>query len=828
MGEVWLAEDTRLNRQVALKTVRAAADRDLASKSQLMREARAAAALNHPHIATVYDVLEQDDNVVIVFEFVEGETLHARIARGPVPVPEGIAIAAQIAKALAAAHAHGIVHRDLKPANVIISPAGHLKVLDFGLARMLAIGSTLTAAGPHTASESRFVGTPVYAAPEQMVSSSVDERADLYALGVVLFEMLSGRRPFQGRDPVQLATSKLGSDAPALSSTGQIVPQELDSLVAALLHRDRDRRPATASNVLERLQVLSGTATAAGLPARSRSPVVIAAAIVAVMLAGYAAWQMQGGMVDSKTTVAPVIAVLPLTNMSGDASRDFIAAGIAESLISSLAALPSVTVLSRASVAEARVRTADAVALTKDLGASYLIEGAVQESGGRVKVSLSLVRPDRSVSWSDQVEGDLTAIFELQARLASAAASALSVRMSSVDQRRMEAAPTSSLEALAAYWRGRAFLERPSLPGNLDAAIGAFSDAARIDPRFALAHVGLGEAQMRKYSSTDDPIWAERAAASAREALRLEPETAEVRYINGWILQATGRRTEAIAEFNRALAIRPNYFEARRFLGDALARNGDVDAAIREFKSAIALRPTSYSGYAVMGTSLLSVTRYQQAADALEQAVALKPDYASGFQSLGTAYQQLDDYPRALENYRKAIALDPSGAAGAHTNIGVILHFQGDFEGAIRAYRQSLALRPVSGITNRNIGDALIRLGRNAEAKEAYLTAMRQFEQTLKVNPADYRTLSSLAVVAQKAGLREVADARLEEARRLMPDNAELAYRAAVIRALQGNSTAAIAQLERALGLGYSKAVARRDDDLASVRSSARFKLLTE
>src|SRR5688500_16711162 len=267
MGAVWLAEDTRLHRQVALKMVRPADAGGAEARERLMREARAAASLNHPHIATVHDVLDHEDQVVIVLEYVEGETLHSRIKRGPLPPTEAVDIAIQMARALSAAHSHGIVHRDLKPANVIISAAGHAKVLDFGLARLLDIGSTQTAhARVETAGVVGFVGTPGYAAPEQMVSSGVDERADLYALGVVLFEMISGHRPFPGNDPLQLATSKLSQAAPPLSSTGKLFPPVLERIVAQLLQRDPADRPASAAEVVSQLRDVYGAPSSSELP----------------------------------------------------------------------------------------------------------------------------------------------------------------------------------------------------------------------------------------------------------------------------------------------------------------------------------------------------------------------------------------------------------------------------------------------------------------------------------------------------------------------------------------------------------------------------------
>src|SRR5688572_3356253 len=522
MGAVWLAEDPRLHRQVALKMVRPADSTDESSRARLMREARAAAALNHPHIATVHDVLEERGEVVIVFEYVEGETLNARIARGPLPPPEAVNVATQIAKALAAAHAQGVVHRDLKPANVIIGAGGHVKVLDFGIARVLAVGTTETSGPLAHSSSGGFIGTPSYAAPEQMVSSAVDERADLYALGVVLFEMISGRRPFPGNDPVQLATSKLSEDAPPLSSTGHLVPPALDRLVARLLARDPDERPMSAADVVTQLADIYGKQRAPGL----WTSVAAVAAIAA--LAGFGAWEI-GRFVRPPIdpSAPPVIAVMPLANVSGDPAKDYVAAGIAESLISSLASLPSVTVLSRASVTEARSRAKDEAAPAKDLGATYVVNGSVQESNGRLEITLNLVNPDPTVAWGDSLEDAFDRIFDLQSRLANALTTALVVRVSASERERMNTQPTDNPDALSAYWQGKVLLERSDVKGNTEAAISAFRRAIGIDSRFALAHAALSQSYRRKYNETREPTWAGQAIDSANTVLRLDPNRAD-------------------------------------------------------------------------------------------------------------------------------------------------------------------------------------------------------------------------------------------------------------------------------------------------------------
>lgn len=828
MGEVWLAEDTRLHRQAALKMLRPAQDSDASSRAQLMREARAAAALNHPHIATVYDVLEEQGDVVIVFEFVEGETLHARIARGPIPAPEAVEIGIQIAKALAAAHAQGIVHRDLKPANVIIGAGGHVKVLDFGIARMLSIGTTQATGGsaPQTASGFGFIGTPSYAAPEQMVSSAVDERADIYALGVVLFEMISGQRPFRGSDPVQLASSKLGTDAPALSSTGQLVPPALDRIVASLLERDRERRPASASNVLSALRAIYGSKTGTLQPAYSRSLVAIAATLLIVTLGGFGLWTVRNfkPTVTRAIAASPVIAVLPLANMSGDASRDFVAAGIAESLISSLATVPSVTVLSRASVAEARARNKDSAALTKDLGATYLVEGSVQESGGALRVSLNLVKSDRSVAWGDNLEGTFEKIFELQSRLASALTSALVVRVSASERDRTNAQPTTSPEALAAYWQGRTLFEQRDIRANLASAIVAYSRATTLDPSFALAHAALGEAFWNRYVETKDVVWAQKAIDAGFTALRLDANAAEVRYTLAVSLAGTGKLDEAVSEFRHALAIQPNYDDARRELGRVLVDLGRVDEAVAEFDKAIAARPQYWGHYSVKGRALYAAGRYTEAVEALKHAAEVQPDNSIPWQQLGTVYQQMGNKEEAILNYQKALTIRPN--PDAYSNIGTLHYQRGEYADAVRAYRQAIELRPNSAPTHRNLGDALARLGDKTHALDAYRQAVTLIEANLRVNPTDALTLASAAIYLEKAGREHEAQAKMAQALTAAPNNNQVLYRAAMLHALTGRKQEALASLKRAIENGYSRAAAAQDDEFASIQRTPEFSTL--
>lgn len=825
MGAVWLAEDTRLHRQVALKMVRPADAGGAAARERLMREARAAASLNHPHIATVHDVLDHDDQVVIVLEYVDGETLHSRIKRGPLPPTEAVDIAIQIAKALSAAHSHGIVHRDLKPANVIIGEGGHAKVLDFGLARLLDLGSTQTAAARvETAGVIGFVGTPGYAAPEQMVSSGVDERADLYALGVVLFEMVGGRRPFPGHDALQLATSKLSQEAPPLSSTGKLFPPALERLVAQLLQRDPADRPASAADVVSQLRDVYGAPSSTELAGVRRPRFWTSAAAVAfiAVLAGFGAWELgRFARPAIDPSAPPVIAVVPLSNDSGDPAKDYLAAGIAESLISGLASLPSVTVLSRAAVAEARSRAKDEATMAKDLGATYVVNGSVQESNGTLKISLHLVKPDRTVAWGESVEGTFDRIFDLQSRLAAALGRALSVQVSAAERTRLTQQPTANPEALAAYYRGRALLERRDIGGNLDAALAAFDEAIRLDDNFAVAEAARGEALWSKYLDIRDPTVAQAAIEAGTRALRKDPDNVQVRFLLALTLAGTGRNVEAMDELQRVLAAQPNHDDARVETARILAGQGRIDEAIGEFKQAIAVRPQYWGHYNALGRSLLQAARYAEAEEAFKKVIELQPDSYIGHAQLGATLHTLGRYDDALARYERAFELNRNPLI--LTNIGAIHHVRGDYAKAVAAYRQVLTLRKQDHITERNLGDALRRLGDETEARAAYGRAADLLRKALAVNPRDPELQSTLAVVLAKLGQRSAAIAAADEAAAAGPKDPRVLLRQAQVYTLLGSLEAALTALDRAVDNGMNVSRIKDEEDFEPLRKLPRY-----
>ena len=803
MGAVYLAQDTRLHRQVALKLFTGGNARGELARYELLNEARAAAALNHPHIASVHDVLDVDGQVAIVFEYVQGETLADRLERGRLDTKETIDLTLQLVEALSAAHQRGIVHRDLKPANIAIAADGNVKVLDFGVARVMPGG--VDNPGSAQTTIACFVGTVGYAAPEQCLGQSVDARADIFSLGVLMFEMLTRRRPFNGIDASVVLRSMLNEAPPRITSLAPGVPQELEELVTRMLAPDPARRPDTVRRVGMVLRGLLPTQRGDEIrPAPSRRSWTIAALLAAAVVTGALVSPLlveRGTPFETPVSArSPVVAVMPLTNASGDPAKDYVATGVAENLVTQLAGVPSITVLSRAAVNDAQSRNKDVASLALELDATYLVDGSVQLSGERLRIDLRLVDPNGSVAWADNVEGDFDDVFDLQRQLTAAVAQALSVRLSAADRASFAQQLTANPEALAAYWRGRALLDRRDIKGNTTAALAAFDEAVSLDASFADAHAGRGEALWSLYAESRDSGQARAASEAATAALRLNPNRPEVRYTLAVILAGTGQPDAAIEELQRALALRPLFEDARIQLGLVLSRQGRIDEAIGEFRRVTDARPNYARPFATMGVALFEAGRYAEAARSFERVTELQPENVIAYQQVGASYHELGDLKQAMLFYERAIAVSPY--APAYSNIGTIYYRNREYEKAADSYQKAISLRPNFRETHRNLGDAYSKLGREVDARRAYLEAVRRAEADLTVNPRDPRALAALAVYLQKLQKTSEATHRLEQAMSIAQGDIQVLRRAAQVHALAKRPEAALHALDGALANG--------------------------
>jgi serine/threonine-protein kinase len=843
MGSVYLAHDLVLDRAVAIKFIASERAADDAARRRLIHEARAAAALEHPNICSVHDVIvDADGRACIVMQYVEGETLAQVLRRGPLDVRLALALTTDLASALAAAHARGIIHRDLKPQNIMVTPERRAKLLDFGIARQVELAGTGDeATATSLTGPGAIVGTPAYMSPEQAQQLPLDGRTDLFTLGAVLFECLTGRRAFEGDTPLRVASQVLEHDPPPVSSLRQELSAQHDELCRRLLAKHPDDRFKSAEELLGALRVLTpetGRHPHAGdvRPAPGRSALALAgvrpfrpgrvvAAVAVVMVVAAAAIARDAGLwvwrpaAISSTPV--LIGVLPFINDSADARHDATVAGLTRALATRLRSVAPLRVLSADEIREAirELRTTgdarpDAAVVARSLNAGFVIDGALVRSGSTFEVTADLVRPDGvrlSVGRYAAEGGPL----DLQRRLAEGLILALR-EAAVVTEADEPSPPTENADAFAEYSQGRVFLERPDVPGNLDHAIRLFQGAIAKDREFALAHAGLAEAYWAQFGETKNPEWTARAMAANLEALKIDPTLAEVRMSLAVMYHAQGRRDEAVEELKAVMALQPQNDHVHRLLADIHSDLGEWDAAIAEAKQAATLRGSYWRNHSQLGVTYLRAGRFDDAAEAFRRVTRLQPDSVRGYQALGTALHMGGRLEAALVEYEKAIQLGASG--GTYANVGTLYFWRGNAQKAADAYEKAVALQPNNPTLHANLGDAYARLGQSARATQSYERALDRVQKLLTVNPNDAGHLAALALYQAKLGQRDAAAEHIQKAVAISPKDWQVLYHAAIVGALAGDRASACGVLARALEHGASEEEVRNAIELRALK----------
>ncbi|MFQ5740780.1 MAG: tetratricopeptide repeat protein [Acidobacteriota bacterium] len=834
MSVVYRAVDVVLHRPVAVKFLLDERADSADARARFLREARTASALNHPNICTIHELGEFQGRAYIVMELLEGETLEERLGRGPLSPEEALETALQLGRGLQFAHSKGILHRDIKPANIVLTVEGQVKILDFGIAKLLA--GTEDQAPTELTQGQGVIGTVAYMSPEQALGKPLDCRSDLFSLGVVLYEMLSGHHPFRRETLAATLTAILNYSPEELGRESG--DDRLRAGVTRLLEKDPDRRYITAAEWIDDLE-LSGSPSRPRHRGRRSLPrlgywlsgtaTLLALALLLAVFPGGGFWGWRSGpartpgAAQQASTPRPIVAVLPLQGLDGESSTRQIGLGLAHTLVTSLSAIDSLTMIPASATLGYEGVGEEASRAAGELGATYVVTGVIQSLQDRLHVTINLVRGN-SVVWGGEVEGTRADLFALQHQLAEELAGALKVALTERERQRLDTPPTRNREAFADYTQGRAFLERPDVEGNVTRAIGLFEAAVAKDPAFSLAHAGLGEARWAMYEKTGEASWIERAREAIQEALRIDADQAGVRYSLALIQRGTGRRREAIQELRGAIALQPNRDDFHRLLGRLLAEESQMEEAVSELQQAIRYRPSFWGNYRALGFTYFRRGRFEEAIEAFQRVTELQPDLAWGFQYLGLTYHSLGDLDRAVENYQKAIQVGPS--PGSYSNLGTIFYRRGDYEAAARNYEQARKMRPRHAVTRRNLGDTYRKLGREAEARSAYLDAIELLRDQLRVNPADARALSLVALLEAKLGRREEAERHSTQAAEVAPRDGQVLYRKAVVHALATQKKSALGWLKKALEQGYSVQEAIEDEDLTSIRDSAAYRQL--
>jgi TolB-like protein len=623
MGEVFRARDTKLGRTVALKMLPDAVASDPERRERFLREARAAAVLSHPNIATLFEIGEDAGRLYLVFEFIPGETLRATLAGGPLKTRRAIEFGVQLADALADAHAAGIVHRDIKPDNIIITPKDKAKILDFGLASWTVGGALRVEAATSTRLSTEpgiAMGTIAYMSPEQTLGERVDARTDIFSLGLVILEMLTGRNPFVGTTAGATSINIVQAAAPAPSTVNRDVPPELDPILAKALSKDLASRYQSAASLAAELRSVATvldirtgeTEPAPRLPAPARKsrwkPLAALLALVALGAAGWTWGRDPARMVWRRYVAAPpepVIAVMPLEEVGDE--RQYFAGGLTDDLITRLGQTRGLKVLGRSSTRQFRGQ--DPTVVARQLGAAAVLTGTVYRSGDELKVNVALLDATDGIQiWSDQFLRPLTNVFAVQAEIADEVARALRVTLTPGSSRARTASRRVDPRAYDLYVQGREAAARR----RVDEAIALFERAIAADGSLAEAHAGLAEALYLLVINTGDPNYAtarDRIATAAREAATIDPDLPQAQLALGL---ASRSFEEVLTHLRRAVEADPSYAEALHQIGDQLLPY-DPAGAIQFYRRCLEMDPQSDVTDYDLGIAQLSLGQRNEA-----------------------------------------------------------------------------------------------------------------------------------------------------------------------------------------------------------------------
>jgi serine/threonine-protein kinase len=648
MGVVYRAHDEKLGRDVALKLLLNDIVGDERARARLLEEARKAAALNHPSICTIHEAGMAGGRTYIAMEWVQGQPLSKRIPTHGLPVETAVAWAAQIAEGLAHAHERGIVHRDLKPGNVVITSEARAKILDFGIARRVdPDGAALTATT--MSATGAMAGTPYYLPPEVLRGVSADARGDIWALGVLLHEMLSGERPFAGATEFELGAAILNADPKPLPAR---VPPALAAIVHRCLAKDPAARYRSAGEVRAALEVVRSAspdahAAPAAVPSRRALPLVQIIAAIVIVLALVA-------LLPRFASYGPVahgpirsLAVLPLENLSGDPQQEYFADGMTEELIASLSNLENVRVISRTSVMRYRHTTKSVPQIGRELAVDAVIEGSAMRAGDRVRITAQLIRAAEDQHlWAKSYERDMRDVLALQGEVSQAIAAEIRVALSPHGLERARAAPVDPA-AYEEYLKGRYEWSKRTAE-SLGLAMKHFERAIGLDSTYAMAYSGLADVyavmppHVRGVRAADVMP---RARMMAERALRLDPGLARAHATLGLIMgQFEYEWAAGLAALDTALALEPNYATAHQWKGRLLAEQGRLDEALAEVGRAQTLDPLAPVVVLNRGQVLQWQRRYDEAIAVLERLTRDAPGFDSAHVWLGRAYLWKGDY----------------------------------------------------------------------------------------------------------------------------------------------------------------------------------------
>jgi TolB-like protein/tetratricopeptide (TPR) repeat protein len=672
MGEVYRAHDEHLERDVALKVLPAGTLADESARKRFRKEALALSKLNHPSIATVHDFDTEEGVDFLVMELVPGQALKERLKDGALKEKDILGLGMQLADGLTAAHAQGIVHCDLKPGNLCITPEDRLKILDFGLAKLLA--PTADPNVTRSLTESRAVaGTLPYMSPEQLQGDPPDARTDIYAAGAVLYEMATARRPFEQTLSTALVNDIIHKPPPSPGRLNPKLSPKLQDIILKCLEKDPENRYQSAKELLVDLRRVGTPSSVAPIapPVRIRlgrwgttlsvsaGAILILAALVRLNVGGWRDWRArQPGPAGAPNIRS--LAVLPLANLSGDPEQDYLADGMTEELITELAKVGSLKVISRTSVMHYKGANKTLPQIARELNVDGVVEGSVQRSGERVRITAQLIRAATDEHlWAEEYERDSRDVLVMEEEIARDITKEVRVRLTPEENALLAGARPIDPQAHEAYLKGRFYWYKRT-DKDLKKALEYFQQAIEKDPNYAAAYDGLADCylELTEYGSLSTSEARPKAEAAARKALEIDPSLAEahatlagIRDLIDWDW------VDAEQEYKRAIELNPNYATSHDWYSLYLAEMGRTAEAIAEGRRAQQLDPLSPRANSVVCWQLYFARRYDEAIEQARKTLELDADYMPAFWCSGAAYAEKADFKEAIAELQRAVTL---------------------------------------------------------------------------------------------------------------------------------------------------------------------------
>ena len=699
MGVVYKAEDTKLKRTVALKFLPPELTRDEDAKERFIQEAQSASALDHPNICNIHEIDETaDGQMFICMAYYEGETLKQKIARGPAAIERAIDTAIQISEGLAKAHRQGIVHRDVKPANLMLTNDGAVKIVDFGLAKLVG-GARVTKTGT-------TVGTVAYMSPEQARGEAVDHRTDIWSLGVVLYEMITGQLPFKSDYEQAVIYSILHEPAPRLSEVLKNVSAPLSDTVAKTLEKDRDERFPSMEEVIADLRRVEKELSQ---PANVNQPSLKS------------------------------IAVLPYQNISADKENEYFSDGLTEEIIANLSKIQTLKVISRTSIMHYKGTNKPLKQIAKELQVQYVLEGSVRKYGNDLRITAQLIDASQDAHvWAEKYRGTMDDVFDIQEKVAGEIAGALKLQLTPGEHEELRKRYTEDTRAYQLYLKGRYYWNKRTIEG-FNKAIEYFQQSVEADPNYALGYAGLADsyALQSGYSGIPAKDSFPKAEAAAMKALAIDHKLAEaqatiaiVKHDYHWDYEAAER------EFRRAIELNPSYATAHHWFGGFLTFMGRFREGIAQIRQAQELDPLSLIINTEVGEALIFARQYDDAIEQLRKTLELDQNFIAAHIQLGFAYECKGKYDEAIAEFQKASSL-----SGDRTMICMIAHahaVSGRRDKALEVLSELKQLSKQQDVSLYDMAILFASLGENNEALELLARAYDERSPRLirlKVDP---------------------------------------------------------------------------------------------